>query len=46
MHWQLEEILEMEHDERRLWATEVSAINQKLNEAGSEEPFRSWVPDL
>ena len=46
MHWPLDEILGMEHAERRQWANEVSAINKKLNESTSEEPFKSWVPDL
>jgi len=46
MHWPLEQILELEHAERRLWASEVSSINQKLNESTEEEPFRPWVPDL
>ena len=46
MHWPLEQILELEHAERRLWAGEVSTSNQKLNESTGEEPFKSWVPDF
>jgi hypothetical protein len=46
MHWPLEQILDLEHAERRLWAGEVSTINQKLNENTGEEPFKSWVPDF
>jgi hypothetical protein len=45
VHWPLEQILDLEHAERRLWAAEVSSINQKLNESAVEEPFKSWVPD-
>ena len=40
------QVLELEHTERRMWATEVSSINQRLNEGGKEEPFRSWAPEL
>jgi len=36
----------LEHAERRLWAGEVSSINQKLNESSGGEQFKSWVPDL
>jgi hypothetical protein len=46
LHWPLEQVLELEHAERRMWATEVSSINQRLNESGKEEPFKSWVPEL
>ena len=37
--------MELEHTERRLWATQVSAINKRLNESEKEEPFKSWVPE-
>lgn len=33
-HWPSEQILEMEHSERRRWVEEVAAINRKLNQAG------------
>jgi hypothetical protein len=45
MHWPLEQVLELEHTERRMWATEVSSINQRLNENNHEESFKSWVPE-
>ena len=46
MHWPLEQLLALEHTERRDWAAEVSAINRRLNESGEQEPWRSWTPDL
>lgn len=30
-HWPLEQILELEHPERRRWVEQISAINQRLN---------------
>jgi len=30
-HWPLDEILELEHDERQAWVTEVANINRRLN---------------
>ena len=32
-HWPADEILEMEHQERRRWVEEVASINRRLNEA-------------
>lgn len=31
-HWPLQEILELEHAERRRWADEIADINRKLAE--------------
>lgn len=31
-HWSYEEILELEHGERRRWVEEISAMNQQMNE--------------
>jgi hypothetical protein len=30
-HWPLEDILEMEHRDRRQWVEEIGSINQKLS---------------
>jgi hypothetical protein len=30
-HWGLAEILDLEHDERRRWVREISAINRTIN---------------
>jgi len=30
-HWPLDEILEMEHKERRVWVEEISNINREIN---------------
>jgi hypothetical protein len=31
-HWGRTEIMDMEHDERRRWVSEISAINREINE--------------
>jgi len=31
-HWPLEELLALEHQERRQWAEEIAKINRRLNE--------------
>ena len=31
-HWQPESLLSLEHQERRRWVKEISAINQRANE--------------
>jgi len=33
LHWSFDEIITLDHRERQLWVTEVSRINQKLNDA-------------
>ena len=30
-HWALDDILDLEHPERRRWVQEISAINRRLN---------------
>ena len=32
-HWPADELLGMEHQERRRWVEEVASINRRLNEA-------------
>jgi hypothetical protein len=36
-HWSLDEILEMEHNERHNWISEISDINRKINEASKPD---------
>jgi len=31
-HWPLEQIVELEHRDRRKWVQQISAINQQINE--------------
>jgi hypothetical protein len=31
-HWPMNDILELEHADRRRWVAEISAINRRLNE--------------
>jgi hypothetical protein len=33
-HWDLMDILDMEHRDRRLWSEKISEINRKLSEPG------------
>lgn len=33
-HWPYDQIMEMEHGERKSWVEEISKINEKLNAAG------------
>ncbi|WP_338015830.1 DUF6760 family protein [Paenibacillus mesophilus] len=37
-HWPHEQIMSMEHRERRRWCEEISKINRNLNEDGQEKP--------
>jgi len=30
-HWPLEALLELEHEDRRRWVAEISAINEQIN---------------
>jgi len=39
LHWPFQDILELEHAERRRWAEEVARINERLSEA---LPQPSW----
>jgi hypothetical protein len=32
-HWPLQDILEMEHQDRRQWADKIAVINRKMNES-------------
>lgn len=31
-HWEPDQIINMEHEERRRWVAEISSINRELNE--------------
>jgi hypothetical protein len=35
-HWSMEEILNMEHDDRGYWVNEIDKINQRRNEEDLE----------
>ncbi len=35
LHWPHDQLLALEHAERRLWVNEVVAINRRLNEGGA-----------
>ncbi|TNJ62391.1 hypothetical protein FE784_30945 [Paenibacillus hemerocallicola] len=37
-HWPHEQIMSMEHRERRRWCEEISKINRNLNDDGQEKP--------
>lgn len=31
LHWSMDDLMQMDHQERRRWCEEVSAINRKLS---------------
>ena len=33
LHWPLEDVMAMEHHDRREWVRQISAINSRINEA-------------
>ncbi|EIM65445.1 DUF6760 family protein [Desulfobacter postgatei] len=35
-HWPRQELMSLSHLERRLWVTDISRINQEINEVGRE----------
>jgi hypothetical protein len=37
LHWPHEQIMSLEHHDRRRWVAEVSRINQQLNESAKQE---------
>lgn len=39
LHWSYEQIMHMDHHERRSWVSEVSEMNKRLNEAQKEQRF-------
>ena len=36
-HWPQREIMELEHADRRRWVAEISAINEQMNERGTDD---------
>jgi len=32
-HWSIDDILDMEHEERHAWLREIARINREINEA-------------
>ncbi len=44
-HWPREEVLSLEHAERRRWVEEISAIHQRMNEdVGRSGPIDMGMP--
>jgi Family of unknown function (DUF6760) len=41
LHWSLDDVLALEHADRRRWAEEIASINRRLNEE-SERQTPSW----
>ena len=41
-HWPHDEVMRMEHRERQWWVTEISKINQRLNDMSTERNLASW----
>jgi hypothetical protein len=42
LHWPHDQIMRMEHRERRSWVKEVAKINQQLNDAGMARSGDPW----
>ena len=41
-HWPYEQIMALEHGERRHWVDEIAKMNQRLNEAISPRSSEIW----
>ncbi|MCD1260489.1 hypothetical protein B5M42_016940 [Paenibacillus athensensis] len=37
-HWNHDEVMSMDHKERRKWCEEISRINRNLNDDGKRKP--------
>ena len=37
LHWPYQQIMALDHRERQRWVSEVSRVNQRLNEAARKE---------
>jgi Family of unknown function (DUF6760) len=37
LHWPYQQIMALDHRERQRWVSEVSRVNQRLNEAAGKE---------
>jgi hypothetical protein len=35
-HWQLDDILRLDHGERLHWVTEIARLNERINDRGSD----------
>lgn len=35
-HWQLADVLRLEHGERERWVTEIARLNDRINERGAD----------
>lgn len=42
LHWPLDDILTLEHAERRLWAEQIAAINRRINEESERQSNLPW----
>jgi hypothetical protein len=41
-HWPPDEILDLEHPERRRWVNEIARINERLNAAAESGAHEQW----
>lgn len=41
LHWPYEQIMQMQHSERRGWLDEIAKVNHRLND-GSEAKEQRW----
>jgi hypothetical protein len=40
LHWPYQEVMSMEHHDRRTWVSEVAKINTRLNDGSEEAAWR------
>lgn len=40
-HWSAQEVMALDHNSRRRWCEEISAINSSLNPSGSKKKEKS-----
>lgn len=40
LHWPMEELMNLDHKERRRWCSEISHINEKLNGVKDENRIK------
>jgi len=41
-HWSYDQIMSLEHRERRLWVEQIGKINRRINEEATGEVQTSW----
>ena len=45
-HWSLDDILDMEHEERHVWLREIARVNREINEARAHGMLAKLYSDI